>query len=124
ATRSGEPPDRPVAVAARRRRTTAVEPTAARPLIQIPNGTPDAARAHADAASAPRSFPSPPIPDRSRAAEISAVEVIIGRIEVKAAAPPPPPRRRWSPAPMTLNDYLDRRAGRQGRGAITSPLPP
>jgi hypothetical protein len=44
------------------------------------------------------------------------IEVTIGRIEVRGGTPPARPARpRWSPTPMTLADYLDRRA-RKDRG--------
>jgi hypothetical protein len=114
-TPSSDGDHRPLRAGVPRRSTESASPPPARSPIEIakPPGAPDAVRTTAP--TPPRVFPSPGVRDRPQAAEISAVEVIIGRIEVNAAPASPPPRRRWSPTPMTLNDYLDRRAGRQGR---------
>jgi hypothetical protein len=59
---------------------------------------------------------APAFPDQLVPPVSPTIEVTIGRIEVRGGTVPTRPARpRWSPTPMTLADYLDRRA-RKDRG--------
>ena len=66
-----------------------------------------------DSVSAGRNL-SPP--DRSQGEEAVEVHVTIGRIEVTAVHEPSPPKRTRRPArkPMSLDEYLAKRKGREG----------